>query len=100
MPEWLKKKKWMTENILDLMEERRRYTNVNELIYMEVHTTIRREITKVKEKFFLEKCVEYEMLNKIHDSLKMYKIIKKMIGSIKENTIGIIRDDGTMITDT
>lgn len=32
-PERSKKKDWITENILDLMEERRRYKNVNEVKY-------------------------------------------------------------------
>lgn len=91
----------MSEKFLDVMEERQRYKNVNEPKNKEVHITIRREIRKAKEKFYIEKCVEIKMLDGMHDSFNMHKQIKEITGSTKENTIGIIREDsGTMIADT
>lgn len=70
-PKRAKKIECITENILDFMEERRRYKN--EVKYKEVNTILQREIRKAKEK-----CVEIEMLDKIHDSFNMHtKILKK-----------------------
>ncbi|KAI5751342.1 hypothetical protein M8J77_006574 [Diaphorina citri] len=72
-PERVKKKEWITDDILDLMEERRKYKNVNEAKYKQLNLNIKREIKRAKEKFNLEKCMEIEMLDKIHDSFNLHK---------------------------
>lgn len=90
----------MTEEILDLMEERRKYKNVNDQKYKQVNTEIRREIRKAKENFNKEKCLEIEMLDMLHDSFNMHKKIKEMTGTCRKNTTGILKEaDGTIIAD-
>uniref|UniRef100_A0A8D8WPG5 Craniofacial development protein 2 n=1 Tax=Cacopsylla melanoneura TaxID=428564 RepID=A0A8D8WPG5_9HEMI len=99
-PERIKKTVWITEDILDLMEERRKFKNVNEAKYKQLNSTIKREIRKAKENFNLEKCLEIEMLDKIHDSFNMHKKIKEMTGTTRKKTVGIVTEaDGTIITD-
>uniref|UniRef100_A0A8D8V3E1 Craniofacial development protein 2 n=1 Tax=Cacopsylla melanoneura TaxID=428564 RepID=A0A8D8V3E1_9HEMI len=99
--ERIKKKVWMSEEILDLMDERRKYKNVNGQKYKEINRKIKNEIRKAKEKFNYEKCLEIEMLDKIHDSFNMHKKIKEMTGTNKKKTVGIIREkNGSIIIDT
>ncbi|KAL1446089.1 hypothetical protein WDU94_009850 [Cyamophila willieti] len=99
--ERIKKKEWMSEEILDLMEERRKYKNINGQKYKEINGKIKKEIRRAKEKFNHEKCLEIEMLDRIHDSFNMHKKIKEMTGTYKKKIVGIMREnDGSIITDT
>ena len=90
------KKTWMTEEILALMEERRRYKNIDEEKYRELDRKIHRECTKAKEKWMDEICTEIEELDK-RDQQRMYEkvssITKKKKGT-QNNTIK--KRDGTL----
>ena len=44
-----KKRPWMTENILNLMDERRKYKNVDEHRYQKINKRIRKECLLAKE---------------------------------------------------
>lgn len=55
----MKKKSWMTNGILSLMEERRRQKR-NPTEYSRIHHIIRQEIKKAKENELREKCQEIE----------------------------------------
>lgn len=47
----VKKKEWMTEEILIMMEEGRKYKNKNVPKYREIHRIIRTKIKETKEKY-------------------------------------------------
>ena len=85
MPDRIRKKEWMTESILNLMEQRRKFKNINEQKYKDVNIVVRREIRKAKEKFNFEKCQEIEMLYKINGNFNLHKKIKEMTGTTRKN---------------
>ena len=89
----------MTEEILSLMEKRRRYKNRDEEKYRELNRKIHRECTKAKEKWMDEICTEIEELDK-RDQQRMYEkvgsITKKRKGT--QNTT-IKKRDGTTKND-
>ena len=91
------KKKWMTQEILEKMEERRLQKDVNVDRYREINRNIKRMCKEAKERFFDEKCKKIQELDERHNPL-MYKIIKDMQPSNKKE-INAIRDEhGRMLT--
>ena len=71
------KKKWMTQEILEKMEERRQQKSVNVDRYREINREIKQMCKEAKERFFNDKCKRIQELDERHNPL-MYKIIKEM----------------------
>ena len=88
-----KKQEWMTDEILHMMEERRKLKgrNVNE--YNKLHKSILRKIKEAKETRLTEKCMEIENLQQKHDDFNMHKKIKEMQNTSKQYNTGIIVDN-------
>lgn len=59
-PERIKRKPWITNEILDLMDERRRLKNTDAQKYRTIHKEIQKKIKEAKEKQLLEECLEIE----------------------------------------
>lgn len=96
-----KKEEWMTDEILELMEERRRHKNVNKTQYQQLHNQIRRKIRKAKETFFTEKCEEIEDLQNKYDNFNLHKKVKELAGLAKRKTSSILLDkEGNAIIET
>lgn len=53
-PERIKRKPWITNEILDLMDERRRLKNIDAQKYRTIHKEIQKKIKEAKEKQLLE----------------------------------------------
>ncbi|KAL1448667.1 hypothetical protein WDU94_003512 [Cyamophila willieti] len=88
----IKKQKWMTEKILDLMEKRRRCKqNANE--YKKIHTEIRRQIRQAKTEWHTQQCQEMEKYGLIHDSFNQHKKIKEIIGRKQTKVNGILMNN-------
>lgn len=87
------KKKWMTQEILKMMEERRQLKNRDQTKYKEKQKEIRKEIRKAKEKWFSEECTEIEEMDKKHDTFAMHKKIKRSLGIGRRNNINILYDN-------
>ena len=64
----VKRQQWMTNSILELMEERRQHRNRDNVKYKELHRRVLRAIKEAKERWLQEKCVEIEILQEKHDS--------------------------------
>lgn len=95
------KQSWMTEDILKLMEERKKYRNREVERYKQIHQKIKKEIKKAKETWLDKKCDEIEELEKKHDTFNLHKLIKEAAGIRRQQHHGIIEDrDGTPITDS
>lgn len=73
------KKKWMTDEILEKMEERR-ILKSDETRYKELNRVIRRMCREAKEKWWNEKCNEIEELQHKHDSFNIHKKVKEVTG--------------------
>lgn len=88
-----KNKIWMTEEILKIMDERRKFKNKDNDKYKELHDKIRRKVKQAKEDWLNCKCNEIEELEKKHDSFNMYKKIKEGAGLFKKSAPNVILDE-------
>ena len=90
-------KPWMTEEILDMMDERRRLKGKNEDEYRSLNKCIHKECIKAKEIWMDEKCCEIVDLAK-NDQQLMYEKVKEITCKKKINRSNAIkRDDETVL---
>lgn len=87
-----KRKKWMTEDILELMEERRKHKN-NKQLYKEIQRTIDTKIKEAKEDWINEMCDEIEELDNKHDTFNLHKKLKETSYNNKKRNIPILTDN-------
>ncbi|KAI5746142.1 hypothetical protein M8J77_000312 [Diaphorina citri] len=98
-PERNRRKPWMTEELLDLMDERRRWKNIDNQKYRTIHKEIKKKIKEAKEKKLLEECLEIERYERMYDSFNLHKKIKEVTGTHKKKQIGILKNNnGDSIT--
>lgn len=96
-----KRQQWMTDSILELMEERRQHRNRDSGKYKELHRRVLRAIREAKERWLQEKCIEIEILQQKHDNFNLYKKIKEATGKHQRRSPGIILDsDDNIIIET
>ncbi|KAF2880074.1 hypothetical protein ILUMI_26086 [Ignelater luminosus] len=74
------KKQWMTQEILDLMEERPLVKHKDPENYSEIQLKIRKKIRQAKEQYNKE----IEDLNSRHDTFNVHKKTKEAIGRYKK----------------
>ena len=92
-------KPWITESILILMDDRRKYKGKNQPMYENLNKAIHRECRIAKEKWMDEKCAEMEDLDK-RDQQIMYSKVKELVGKKKYNKkISIKKADGKIAMD-
>ena len=100
-PKSYKKKQWMTNEILELMDERRQFKNRDFTKYKEVNKQIKYKIKDAKEKWLKQQCEEIEEYQKKHDSFNTHKKIKEMTYTYRKRKPGILKDtSGKLILDT
>ena len=88
---------WMTEEILDMMEERRKKKR-NEDEYHSLNKRIHKECIKAKEKWMDEKCCEIEDLDRLNQQQLMYERVKEVTGKkIMDKSNSIKNDDGKVL---
>ena len=88
----------MTDEILNMMEERRKYKR-SENQYREIDKEIKRKCTEEKEKWLNTMCIEIES-NRNTDSRKLHSKIKEIAGKRKNtfSSSGCLKaKDGTRI---
>ena len=81
--------KWITQDILKLMEERRKNKGKNERKYTELNSKIKDKCAKAKEEWIDKQCKEIEQLEK-RNTKAMYEKIKELTGgrrTTRSNTI-------------
>lgn len=94
-----KKKPWMTEEILEMMDERRHLKGRDEVQYRIKNTEIQRECSRRKEQWLNEQCEEVEELCRTNHHSRHDKI-KELTQKRKWNKGCAIKDkDGTVIMD-
>ncbi|KAL0893269.1 hypothetical protein ABMA27_014867 [Loxostege sticticalis] len=74
------RKSWMTEHILNLMEERRKWKGVDEAKYKELHEAVKQESKSAQNSWWTEQCTEIETAMVKHDSFTVHKKVKEMAG--------------------
>lgn len=93
-----KKKTWMTDEILNLMDQRRRYKNQDEIRYNNLNKEIRRKIRDAKSLWIEGKCNEIEELERKHDSFNLHKKVKEMTNlNRKPRTGNLINEQGNLV---
>jgi len=85
-------KVWMTDEILELMEERRLWKNVDDTRYKVLHKQIQRKIRQAKQMREEELCREIEMLDSRHDTFNLHKKIKEKISTLRGKRVTTIYD--------
>ncbi|GFO15032.1 craniofacial development protein 2-like [Plakobranchus ocellatus] len=92
------KQKWMTEEILNLMEERR-CAKGNKEKYEQIHKKVQEKCNMSKENWINEKCKEIEQQRK-HTPQTMYRNIEEITGKITFLSTGCIKAmNGDIIID-
>jgi len=82
-----KKKPWFTEEISNLMDERRRMKS-NPLLYQELNEKIQELCKKAKEDWMEEQCKEIECLERNHAHRTLHQKIKEVTNRRKGFTSG------------
>ena len=93
-------KPWMTDEILDLMEDRRlAKIGGDNTKYKEIQRNVRRKVKEAKLNWVTEQCEEAEELIKIHDSFNFHKKIKEITGTYRRSGImpTLRKGDGSVI---
>ena len=92
-------KAWITEEILDLMEERRVLKYKSEEIYKELDRRMKQRCKERKEQCLRERCEEIEKLEK-SDSRLMAVKIRELTGKRGATRSSIIKDKyGNILTE-
>lgn len=95
---WVPKQAWMTKEIYQLMEERRKFKNIDVTKYDSLNKKIRREVRYSRDKWYREKCEYVEELHAKHDAFNLHKEIKSMVGN-KTLTHQLVDNTGHPILD-
>ena len=78
--EKMRRQRWMTNEILDKMEERRAQKERNPQRYEEMNWEIRQQCDTAKEEWINEQCSEVEELERQHKIESMHRKIKEVVG--------------------
>uniref|UniRef100_A0A8D8VC16 Craniofacial development protein 2 n=1 Tax=Cacopsylla melanoneura TaxID=428564 RepID=A0A8D8VC16_9HEMI len=98
-PEIQAKKSWMTEEIINLMNNRRTFKNKT-TEYRRIQGIIRTKIREAKEKEHTEKCEEIERCQERGDMFNLHKKVKEVTGTMRKKSSNILTDPGgKIITD-
>ena len=87
-----KKKEWMTEEILQLMDDRKAAKTKDLLSYKKLSKKIKAECTKAKEDWLDQQCSLIEQLNKDNKSKNLHREVKNLTGSCISSRGGNIKD--------
>ena len=99
------KKPWVTSAMLEKMEERRKWKNVNTTdghhMYRKLNDDLRRITNEAREKWWQEQCEEIENLNRRGRSDLVYERVRYLSGGNKQVKMnkGILDEDGTLLTE-
>lgn len=94
------KNKWMKQEILELMEERRKCKLKNEEKYTELNSKIKEECIKAKEEWIEKQCDEVHQLEK-RNPKAMYEKIKELTGGKRPTRSSTIKNkEGKILMET
>jgi len=87
------RKRWMTEEILQLMDKRREHRGKNSSEYRQIHRVIRSKIRQAKAAWLTRECEELENLNRVHDARALHKKVKEISGANRKITNATLAND-------
>ena len=90
---------WMTEEILDFMEQRRRMKSQSIDIYKDLDRLVKTMCKERKEEWLRERCQEMEQLERV-DSRLMAEKIREITGQKRTTRSTIVKDrNGNILTE-
>lgn len=93
-----KKQKWMTDEILLLMDERRKYKNEAQgNKYKIIQTLIRSKIRIAKNEWLKRECAEMEQLQNQHDDFNLHKKLKETAGIYRKTQTNITTNNNNQL---
>lgn len=78
------KNPWMTQEIINLIKEKRSYKNTDPQKYKQSKRQIEHHTRKAKEIWMEENCREMEQMNSKQDSFNLHKKLKELTGNTKK----------------
>ena len=84
------KQNWMTQESLDLMEERRKAKAETEKCE-KVHETIKKKCNEAKESWLVDKCRDIDIFRR-YDPSRMYQNIEEIVGRKIVSSSGCLKD--------
>jgi hypothetical protein len=92
------KQKWMTDEIICLMDERRKSRRKSKSYY-EINRNIQQKCREAKEKWFEERCKEIEEDDKKHNTYSIHKRVKEITpnGKRTKHTSCVRDKEGNLI---
>lgn len=98
-PDQRKKKSWMTEEILNLMEQRRKQKQHPDK-YKKIQKNIRKKIREAKENELKEQCEEIEFYQSRYDDFNVHRKVREATGRFRKKVCGkLIDEHGRLIID-
>lgn len=91
-----KKQEWMTQEIINLMDERRKH-KTNPTVYKQINKIIRKKCREAKENWMAAKCQEIEQLQVKYDTFNVHKKVKEMTGRHRKRQETVLRDNNNEI---
>lgn len=91
------KQRWMSDDILRLMDERRACKNKDDIKYNNLQRTIRSKIRIAKNEWLKRECAEMEQLQRQNDGFTLHKKLKETAGRHKGRTSNILADENNQI---
>jgi len=99
------KKPWITEEMLNKMDERRKWKRINtqdgKRQYKRLNNELRRETDSARERWWTQECEELEKLDREGKSDRVYAKVKELCAEKKNcrTKAGILSKDGHLLTD-
>ncbi|KMQ95932.1 endonuclease-reverse transcriptase [Lasius niger] len=95
--EKMKNKEWMTDEILQMMDQRRSLKNKDKEKYEELDRKIKKEVKAAKKEWMKGKCKEIEELQDKHDHTNVHRKIREVTDKRKQKTTAFLLDnDGNL----
>ncbi|XP_030747669.1 uncharacterized protein LOC115876118 [Sitophilus oryzae] len=91
-----KKQEWITQEILDLMDDRRKQ-KANPIEYKRLNGIIRKKCREEKEIWMSTKCQEIEQLQAKYDTFNVHKKVKEFTHRHRKHQETILRNDNNEI---
>lgn len=91
------RRKWMNDEILVLMDERRKYKNKDDIKYKNIQKIIRSKIRMAKNEWLKQECTEIEELQKKNDGFNLHKKLKATAEMHRGKKSSILVDETNQI---
>ncbi|CAH0713444.1 unnamed protein product, partial [Brenthis ino] len=89
------KNRWITEEILSLMEQRRTHKGVDDQQYKYIHKLIQTKVLEAEEKWMVDQCIAIEEFEARYDYFNVHRKVREITGTFKTRNMNcnVLLDD-------